>query len=417
MPPKKQPPPTANKPKKAAVDPTFGMKNKKGKKGQAVQQQFSNSQSSAKQDRLKAEQAAARKAEKQARWDKEEEAAALYKKVEEKQKPQVCPIGVDPQSILCVYFKNGFCQLADKCKFSHDFGVENKTAMKDMYTDTRELSNIEMVDMKEWDEDTLRAVLKKKEIGRPPNASQQVCKHFIKAIEDNKWGWFWECPNGNNTCIYRHALPPDYVLKKNLKKDKSETRTIEEVLEEERGRLTGTGTKVTPETFAVWFAKIKQEKEKEAKKVNDARQQDLRSGKLRMTGRELLQSGKVVDNEEPEQDDGEIDLLALKKQRDSDEMMIDEENAKIAAEYAKEVEEQLADEEQIILNDDNADKLVKINNSSIVRNCSPKTNGDHEKNEIVEAEKAVLDGVDVSLFKVDAEGAEDEDIEFSDEEM
>jgi len=111
-------------------------------------------------------------------------------------------------------------------------------------------------------------------------------------------------------------------------------------------------------------------------------------------------------------------LLALKKQRDSDEMMIDEENAKIAAEYAKEVEEQLADEEQIILNDDNADKLVKINNSSIVRNCSPKTNGDHEKNENnAEAEKAVLDGVDVSLFKVDADGAEDEDIEFSDEEM
>ena len=48
----------------------------------------------------------------------------------------------------------------------------------------------------------------------------QVCKHFIQAIEANKWGWFWECPNGNNTCIYRHALPPDYVLKKDMKKDK-----------------------------------------------------------------------------------------------------------------------------------------------------------------------------------------------------
>ena len=25
-----------------------------------------------------------------------------------------------------------------------------------------------------------------------------VCKHFLKAIEDKKYGWFWECPDQLN---------------------------------------------------------------------------------------------------------------------------------------------------------------------------------------------------------------------------
>jgi len=30
----------------------------------------------------------------------------------------------------------------------------------------------------------------------------QVCKYFIQAIENKKYGWFWNCPNGS-ACIYR----------------------------------------------------------------------------------------------------------------------------------------------------------------------------------------------------------------------
>jgi hypothetical protein len=47
----------------------------------------------------------------------------------------------------------------------------------------------------------------------PKNMFRQICKFFLEAVEINKYGWFWECPNGKS-CIYRHALPPGFQLKK-----------------------------------------------------------------------------------------------------------------------------------------------------------------------------------------------------------
>ena len=46
----------------------------------------------------------------------------------------------------------------------------------------------------------------------------QICKYFLDAVEGNKYGWFWTCPNGGANCMYRHALPPGFVLKKDKKK-------------------------------------------------------------------------------------------------------------------------------------------------------------------------------------------------------
>ena len=46
----------------------------------------------------------------------------------------------------------------------------------------------------------------------------QICKHFLDAVENNKYGWFWSCPEGGTNCKYRHALPPGFVLKKDKKK-------------------------------------------------------------------------------------------------------------------------------------------------------------------------------------------------------
>lgn len=55
-------------------------------------------------------------------------------------------------------------------------------------------------------------------------------------MENNKYGWFWECPNGE-TCIYRHALPPGYVLKKDKKRldelKKLDEISLEELIEKE----------------------------------------------------------------------------------------------------------------------------------------------------------------------------------------
>ena len=31
-----------------------------------------------------------------------------------------------------------------------------------------------------------------------------TCKHFLDAVEDEKYGWRWECPNNGNKCQYRH---------------------------------------------------------------------------------------------------------------------------------------------------------------------------------------------------------------------
>lgn len=63
-----------------------------------------------------------------------------------------------------------------------------------------------------------------------------MCKFFLKAIEDGKYGWFWDCPNGGN-CIYRHALPPGFVFKTKKKGPDEETEgtkiSLEQLVEEE----------------------------------------------------------------------------------------------------------------------------------------------------------------------------------------
>merc|ERR1719464_916497 len=45
-----------------------------------------------------------------------------------------------------------------------------------------------------------------------------ICKHFLEAVENSKYGWFWACPNGEKECKYRHALAQGFVLKKDKKK-------------------------------------------------------------------------------------------------------------------------------------------------------------------------------------------------------
>ena len=61
----------------------------------------------------------------------------------------------------------------------------------------------------------------------------QICKHFLDAVENSKYGWFWNCPNGAK-CIYRHALPPGFVLKRDQKlEEKEEKISLEDLIERE----------------------------------------------------------------------------------------------------------------------------------------------------------------------------------------
>jgi hypothetical protein len=63
--------------------------------------------------------------------------------------------------------------------------------------------------MDKWDQAKLNEVVASKQGNENRNLPTKiVCKYFIDAIESNKYGWFWECPNGGKKCQYQHALPP-----------------------------------------------------------------------------------------------------------------------------------------------------------------------------------------------------------------
>ena len=208
MPPKK--PQDAGPKKKATVDDkTFGMKNKKG--GQAKRQiaqleAQAKSNKSPEEKRKEAEKDQKAK-DKAAAEAAKAETAALFKPIQ----IQKVPFGVDPKTVLCQFFKQGNCEKGKKCKFSHDLDVGRKGAKKDLYTDEKdkEADEKEKDKMDDWDEQKLRDVVMSKH-GNPKTTTDKVCKYFISAVEEGKYGWFWTCPNGGDKCMYRHSLPPGY---------------------------------------------------------------------------------------------------------------------------------------------------------------------------------------------------------------
>jgi hypothetical protein len=87
--------------------------------------------------------------------------------------------------------------------------------------------------MDDWDQSKLEQVVKSNH-GNPQTTTDIVCKFFLEAIEDRKYGWFWTCPNGGTKCKYRHALPPGFQLKaKKNANEKEEEISLEEFLESE----------------------------------------------------------------------------------------------------------------------------------------------------------------------------------------
>ena len=196
---------------KLVDDRTFGMKNKKGAVAQkqiaALTSQL-KSGGNAEQKRKEAEKLA-REREKKAAEDAKREAEMLTKTVQ----IQKVPFGVDPKTVVCIFFKKGNCEKGKKCKFAHDLDVERKTEKRSLYTDTRteEEEKRKTETSADWDEEKLRSVVMSKK-GNQRTTTDKVCKYFIEAIEDGKYGWFWICPNGADKCMYKHALPPGYVI-------------------------------------------------------------------------------------------------------------------------------------------------------------------------------------------------------------
>nr|KAK5447037.1 Translation machinery-associated protein 46 [Exophiala xenobiotica] len=305
MPPKGKPADQPKKTKATVDDKTFGMKNKKGG---AVKKQIAQLQAQAKsnkspEEKRKEAEKEQRKKEKEAAEAAKAEAAELFKPVQ----VQKVPFGVDPKTVLCQFFKQGHCDKGKKCKFSHDLDAGKKMAKRDLYQDTREEEKEEKEKdtMDDWDEEKLRNVVKSKH-GNPRTTTDKVCKYFIQAVEDGKYGWFWTCPNGGDKCMYRHSLPPGFVLKTREQRraekelmDKSplKTLTLEDFLESERHKLTGTLTPVTPESFAKW------KKERLDKKAAEDQARQAKEA----TGRAMFESGHWKDSEDEDSDDSEED--------------------------------------------------------------------------------------------------------------
>lgn len=236
--------------------------------------------------------------------------AALFKPVVPTQKLEA---GIDPKSVLCAFFKQGQCTKGDKCKFSHDLAIERKGEKRSMYVDARDAEET----MENWDENKLKEVIEKKHSAEKTNATTIICKYFLEAVEKSLYGWFWQCQNGEK-CIYRHALPPGYVLKKDKKKDdKKDEISLEELIETERASLGVNTTKVTLETFLAWKKRKIEEKRQAELEEEKKKLKDFKAGKqFGISGREMFSFNPDLVNDA--MDDGEEALL-IEREQDEDE--------------------------------------------------------------------------------------------------
>ncbi|TFK99388.1 hypothetical protein BDV98DRAFT_571510 [Pterulicium gracile] len=240
---------------------------------------------------------------------------------------QKVPFGVDPKTVLCAFHKVGKCQKGAKCKFSHDMDVGRKVEKKNLYADTRDEKTADTMDT--WDQEKLQQVVLSKH-GNPQTTTDIVCKFFIEAIESQKFGWFWECPNGEK-CQYRHALPPGFVLKSQKKAAdeaaKGKTISLEDFLEVERHKLGSNLTPVTPESFAIWKKTRMDKKEAQAEAVRKAKDTQNAAGKSSgMSGRDLFQYNPEWFAED---DDEEEDWDLAKYRKETEDDRADEEERRL----------------------------------------------------------------------------------------
>uniref|UniRef100_A0A8D0L822 Zinc finger CCCH domain-containing protein 15 n=1 Tax=Sphenodon punctatus TaxID=8508 RepID=A0A8D0L822_SPHPU len=288
---------------KVRIDKTFGLKNKKGAKQQkfikAVTHQVKFGQQNPRQ---------------KGEWEGGEQDMCGgggrdlndYRHVDGSKK---LGKGADPKSVVCAFFKQGQCTKGDKCKFSHDLSLERKCEKRSVYIDGRD-EDLEKDTMDNWDEKKLEEVVNKKhgEAEKKKPKTQIVCKYFLDAIENNKYGWFWVCPGGGDNCMYRHALPPGFVLKKDKKKEeKEEEISLEDLIERERAALGPNVTKITLESFLAWKKRKRQEKINKIEQDMERRKADFKAGKALVSGscgREVFEfRPELVDADDEEADD------------------------------------------------------------------------------------------------------------------
>lgn len=310
------------KKEKIIEDKTFGLKNKKGKKQQTFvkhvtqQVKYGGNPSARK---LAQEQDSKKKLTEQKKKE-QEDLNQLFKPVI----GQKVSAGADPKSVVCAFYKQGQCSKGDKCKFSHDITLDRKGEKRSLYVDARDVEEEELKNdtMDKWDQSKLEEVIEKKhgEKEKSMPKTEIVCKYFLEAVEKGLYGWFWSCPNGPK-CIYRHALPPGFVLKKKQEKEIKEEISFEEFIETERAKLGGNLTKLTLETFLEWKKRKLKEKKEKFEKEQAKKKDDFKSGRIvgKVSGREVfLFKPELV---EADADDGETteDISIYRRAEDEED--------------------------------------------------------------------------------------------------
>lgn len=335
MPPKQSKADLAKK-QKVVEDKTFGLKNKNKSKNV---QKYVQSLKQSVQPRPDSTQVAVKK-KKEEEKAREKELNDLFKVAVTQ--PKV-PVGVDPKSILCEFFKAGQCQKGFKCKFSHDLNIQRKGEKIDIYSDKRDGETME-----DWDQETLEKVVESKKIEYNQNKPTEiVCKYFLEAVEKKQYGWFWVCPNGGKDCHYRHALPPGYILKSQMKallEEESDRLPIEDEIEDQRAKLKST-TPMTPELFIQWKKKKMEERD-----AGLAAQQAERAKNDRMSGRELFLSNASLFVDDAEA----FEKYQREEEPESNEQKVKDESATAGPSSSSGA---LADSEEILPDDDDDDEL------------------------------------------------------------
>ena len=313
MPPKKQDKAALKAKQKVVEDKTFGLKNKN--KSTKVQKYVQQVQQQGTQQR----KPGADESKKDREQKRKEELADLFKPVQ----LQKVPFGVDPKTVMCQFFKAGLCTKGKSCKFSHDTNIERKSTKIDIYTDARAVGDNSATaakadinapnpaeTMENWDQAQLEDVVNRKH-GKQ-TTTDIVCKYFLQAVEERKYGWFWQCPNGGDTCKYKHALPPGFVLKEKGKKktgDDEVVQSLEEWIEEQRTHLPQKVTPVSLETFNEWKKKRQLDKEKQELEFNRQREAAVKAGKsIGASGRELFTYNPEMFNAGEDDDDEAMDI-------------------------------------------------------------------------------------------------------------
>ncbi|KAJ7977024.1 Zinc finger CCCH domain-containing protein 11 [Quillaja saponaria] len=254
MPPKQQSKADLSKKQKIVEDKTFGLKNKNKRKN--VQKYVQNLKQSVHPNPDSSKVALKKKKEEEKAREKELNDLFKIAVVQPKE-----PTGVDPNSILCEFFKVGQCAKA---------------------------ISVTKTQWRSGDQETLEKVVESKKTEYQQNKPTDiVCKYFLEAVEKKQYGWFWVCPNGGKDCHYRHALPPGYVLKSQMKallEEEADKIPIEGEIENHRAKVT-TSTPMTPELFFQWKKKKMEERD-----AGLAAQMAERAKNDRMSGCELFLS-------------------------------------------------------------------------------------------------------------------------------